>query len=102
MNVLKHVDSNINNLISDLQTLIRQPSVSAKNEGIEECSILVSKILMFFRKALAVYFWVSEATPDIRWIKFKTTLSFFNISEAGPSIVANLKFSLTYMKKLKS
>lgn len=33
------------NLISDLQTMIRQPSVSAKNEGIEECATLVSKIL---------------------------------------------------------
>jgi acetylornithine deacetylase/succinyl-diaminopimelate desuccinylase-like protein len=45
MNVLKHVDSNMNNLISDLQTLIRQPSVSAKNEGIEECAKLVKKLL---------------------------------------------------------
>jgi len=35
----------MNNLISDLQTLIRQPSVSAKNEGIEECAKLVKKIL---------------------------------------------------------
>lgn len=33
------------NMISDLQTLIRQPSVSAKNEGIEECAKLVQKIL---------------------------------------------------------
>ncbi len=45
MDALKHVDSNINNLISDLQTLIRQPSVSAKNEGIEECAKLVKKLL---------------------------------------------------------
>ncbi len=45
MNVLKHVDSNINNLILDLQILIRQPSVSAKNEGIEECAKLVKKLL---------------------------------------------------------
>jgi len=45
MNAIKHVDSHMNNLISDLQTLIRQPSVSAKNEGIEECAKLVKKIL---------------------------------------------------------
>jgi len=45
MNALKHVDSNMRNLISDLQTLIRQPSVSAKNEGIEECAKLVKKLL---------------------------------------------------------
>ena len=35
----------MNTLISDLQTLIRQPSVSAKNEGIEKCAILVKKML---------------------------------------------------------
>jgi acetylornithine deacetylase/succinyl-diaminopimelate desuccinylase-like protein len=45
MNTLKHVDANMENLVSDLQTMIRQPSVSAKNEGIEECATLVSKIL---------------------------------------------------------
>ncbi len=45
MNALKHVDSNMSNLISDLQTLIRQPSVSAKNEGLEECAKLVKKLL---------------------------------------------------------
>ncbi|MFZ8908292.1 MAG: M20/M25/M40 family metallo-hydrolase [Nitrosopumilaceae archaeon] len=46
MKPLKHVDANMNGLISDLQTLIRQPSVSAKNEGIEECAKLVKKILI--------------------------------------------------------
>ena len=39
----KHVDSHMDELISDLQMLIRQPSVSAKNEGIEECAKLVEK-----------------------------------------------------------
>jgi len=43
--IFKFVDNNLNKLISELQTLIRQPSVSAKNEGIEECAKLVSKIL---------------------------------------------------------
>lgn len=45
MNSLKHVDSHMDDLISDLQRLIRQPSVSAKNEGIEECAVLVKKML---------------------------------------------------------
>ncbi|HSB83563.1 MAG TPA: M20/M25/M40 family metallo-hydrolase [Nitrosarchaeum sp.] len=45
MHPLKHVDTNMDILISDLQTLIRQPSVSAKNEGIEECAQLVKKLL---------------------------------------------------------
>jgi len=35
----------MDDLILNLQTLIRQPSVSAKNEGIEECARLVQKIL---------------------------------------------------------
>jgi len=43
--ILKYVDSNMNSLVSELQTLIRQPSVSAKNEGIEECAKLVKKTL---------------------------------------------------------
>jgi len=42
---LKFVDSNMANLLKDLQTLIHQPSISAKNEGIQECSHLVAKIL---------------------------------------------------------
>ena len=41
----KHVDSHMDELVSDLQLLIRQPSVSAKNEGIEECAVLVQKLL---------------------------------------------------------
>ena len=43
--ILSHVDSNMGNLVSNLQTLVRQPSVSAKNEGIEECANLVKKML---------------------------------------------------------
>ena len=35
----------MNELVFELQTLIRQPSVSANNQGIEECAKLVSKIL---------------------------------------------------------
>ncbi|MEC9074289.1 MAG: M20/M25/M40 family metallo-hydrolase, partial [Thermoproteota archaeon] len=42
---IKFIDKNKNSLLKDLQTLIHQPSISAKNEGIKECSILVSKIL---------------------------------------------------------
>ena len=42
---LSFIDKHRNELLNDLQTLIKQPSISAKNEGIEECSILVSKML---------------------------------------------------------
>lgn len=41
----RYVDKNFTSLISDLQRLIRQPSVSAKNQGLEECAKLVSKIM---------------------------------------------------------
>lgn len=43
--ILRHVDKNTKVMLSDLQALIRQPSVSAKNQGIEECALLVSRIL---------------------------------------------------------
>lgn len=43
--VLIHVDRNMGRLVSDLQTLIRQPSVSAKNQGIEQCATLVNQLL---------------------------------------------------------
>ena len=42
---LSFVNKHRSKLLNDLQTLIKQPSISAKNEGIEECSILVSKML---------------------------------------------------------
>ncbi len=45
MNALKHIDTHMADLVSELQILIRQPSVSAKNEGIEECAQLVKKML---------------------------------------------------------
>lgn len=41
----QYVDVHLDDLVLDLQTLIRQPSVSAKNEGIEKCAKLVQKIL---------------------------------------------------------
>ena len=43
---LKYVDAHMKDLVTDLQLLIRQPSVSAKNEGIEECAKLVKKLLI--------------------------------------------------------
>ena len=46
MKHLRYVDTHMDDLVSDLQMLIRQPSVSAKNEGIEECANLVQKLLI--------------------------------------------------------
>jgi acetylornithine deacetylase/succinyl-diaminopimelate desuccinylase-like protein len=39
------VDSDMNGLISDLQSLIKQPSVSAKKQGLVECAGLVASIM---------------------------------------------------------
>src|ERR671915_466831 len=41
----EHVDSNMSDLISDLQTLIKVPSVSAKKQGLVECAALVENIM---------------------------------------------------------
>ncbi|HIC06092.1 MAG TPA: acetylornithine deacetylase, partial [Candidatus Nitrosopelagicus sp.] len=43
--ILQHVDKNMTLLIKDLCVLIRQPSVSAKNQGIKKCASLVKDIL---------------------------------------------------------
>lgn len=43
--VFAYVDSDFKNLLITLQKLIRQPSVSAKNEGILECANLVKRTL---------------------------------------------------------
>ena len=42
---VRFIDDHMNDLLKDLQTLIKQPSISAKNEGIEECAVLVAKML---------------------------------------------------------
>ncbi|HEY8140702.1 MAG TPA: M20/M25/M40 family metallo-hydrolase [Nitrososphaera sp.] len=39
------VDSEMGNLVADLQTLIRQPSVSAKKVGLSECAGLVANMM---------------------------------------------------------
>ena len=90
MQELRYVDNNMKGLISDLQTLIRQPSVSAKNEGLEECARLVAKImrnsgicseLLYLRKGVppVVYGEVkSRQNP-------KKTLLFYNHYDVQPA-----------------
>ena len=45
MTPFQYIDKNISKMITDLQELIRQPSVSATGEGIEECAITVKHLL---------------------------------------------------------
>lgn len=39
------IDSGMQHLVADLQRLIRQPSVSAKNEGMTDCARLVAQLM---------------------------------------------------------
>jgi acetylornithine deacetylase/succinyl-diaminopimelate desuccinylase-like protein len=39
------IEPQMKGLLSDLQVLVRQPSISSKNEGLEECAKLVSNIM---------------------------------------------------------
>lgn len=43
--VLAYVDRNYQNFLSDLERLVRQPSVAAKNEGMRDCAELVFKMM---------------------------------------------------------
>ncbi len=84
-----YVDKNFSSLISDLQKLIRQPSVSAKNLGLEECSRLIVNMmknsgihaeLLYVKKGVppAIYGEVkSKLNPD-------KTLLFYNHYDVQP------------------
>jgi len=93
-------------LISDLQTLIRQPSVSAKNEGLEECARLVGKIMrnsgirsetLYLRKGVppVVYGEVkSKQNP-------KKTLLFYNHYDVQPAEPFDLWKDKPFSGKIK-
>lgn len=88
MNTLRYVDKSFSGLLQDLQSLIRQPSISAKNQGIEQCAKLVKKtlkksgikaeILRLKNAAPLVYGEViSKSNPD-------KTLMFYNHYDVQP------------------
>ena len=90
MTPIKHVDSHMKNLVSDLQILIRQPSVSAKNEGIEECAKLVKKILIKSGITSEILRLKKNVVPIVYGeIKSKTnpskTLLFYNHYDVQPA-----------------
>jgi len=43
--IYEYIDSNQKNFIEDLVRLVNQPSVSAKNEGIQECAKIVEEMM---------------------------------------------------------
>ena len=43
--VFRHIDANSTTFVDELVRLVRQPSVSAKGEGVQECAELVAKMM---------------------------------------------------------
>lgn len=88
--IFSYVDSDFQNLLSDLQKLIQQPSVSAKNEGIIKCANLVKQILQKSRiKSELLY--LGKNIPPIVYGEVKSkknpskTLLFYNHYDVQPA-----------------
>ncbi len=106
MSPLKHVDTHMGTLISDLQKLIRQPSVSAKNEGIEECAKLVKKMLIQSGIRAEILRLKKGVAPVVYGeIKSKTnnskTLMFYNHYDVQPAEPFELWDDPPFSGKLK-
>jgi len=43
--VFNHIDQNTDSFLRDFRTLLRQPSISAQDKGLEECSKIVKKFM---------------------------------------------------------
>ncbi|MGQ0794861.1 MAG: M20/M25/M40 family metallo-hydrolase [Nitrosopumilaceae archaeon] len=104
--VLKHVDQNMMGLVSDLQTLIRQPSVSAKNEGLEECAKLVSKT-MRCSGIKSEILRISKKVPPIVYGEVKSkqnpskTILFYNHYDVQPAEPFDLWDDKPFSGKIK-
>jgi len=104
--VLKHVDQNMKGLVSDLQTLIRQPSVSAKNEGLEECARLVSKIMRCSGIKSEILH-ISKKVPPIVYGEVKSkqnpskTILFYNHYDVQPAEPFDLWDDKPFSGKIK-
>ena len=84
--VTKFIDDNLDNSIEDLKTLCRIPSVAAKNEGLEETSALVDKMLKDVGLETKVHE-TSGAPVVTGWIDVgaKRTLLFYNHYDVQPA-----------------
>lgn len=101
-----YVDKNFSSLISDLQKLIQQPSVSAKNLGLEECSRLIVQMMkksgihaeiLYTKKDVppAIYGEVkSRQNPD-------KTLLFYNHYDVQPEEPVELWDDTPFSGKIK-
>jgi acetylornithine deacetylase/succinyl-diaminopimelate desuccinylase-like protein len=84
------VDAEMNGLISDLQILIRQPSVSAKKQGLIECANLVAKIMRKAGINSEVLYLDDKSIPPIVYGELKSksnpnkTILFYNHYDVQP------------------
>ena len=84
------VDVEMPGLISDLQTLIRQPSVSAKKQGLVECANLVSETMRKAGINSEVLYLDDRSVPPIVYGEVKSrsnpnkTILFYNHYDVQP------------------
>ena len=84
------VDQGMNDLVSDLQSLIRQPSVSAKRQGLVECANLVANIMQSAGIDSQVLYLEDKNIPPIVYGEVKSksnsnkTILFYNHYDVQP------------------
>ncbi len=84
------VDSEMSGLVSDLQTLIRQPSVSAKKQGLMECANLVAQIMRQAGINSEVLYLDDKSVPPVVYGEVKSksnpgkTILFYNHYDVQP------------------
>jgi len=84
------VDAEMDGLIADLQILIRQPSVSAKKQGLIECANLVAKIMRKAGINSEVLYLDDKSIPPIVYGELKSksnqdkTILFYNHYDVQP------------------
>jgi acetylornithine deacetylase/succinyl-diaminopimelate desuccinylase-like protein len=101
-----YVDKNFSSLISDLQKLIQQPSVSAKNLGLEKCSRLIVNMM----KNSGIYaelLYVKKGVPPVIYGEVKSkqnpnkTLLFYNHYDVQPEEPLELWDDKPFSGKIK-
>ena len=84
------VDAEMEGLITDLKSLIRQPSISAKNHGLVECANLVAKIMRKAGINAEVLYLDDKSIPPIVYGELKSksnpnkTILFYNHYDVQP------------------
>jgi acetylornithine deacetylase/succinyl-diaminopimelate desuccinylase-like protein len=101
-----YVDKNFSSLISDLRKLIQQPSVSAKNLGLEECSRLIVN-MMKNSGIRAELLYVKKGIPPAIYGEVKSkqnpnkTLLFYNHYDVQPEEPLELWDDKPFSGKIK-